>query len=451
MMTRDSIGTERSVFARCARRIVPLLAGIILLNYIDRANVGFAALTMNRDLGFSPSQYGFGAGIFFLGYSVLQVPISLIIHQVGERRGLFWIMIAWGLFSSACAFVRSPFEFYILRFLLGAAEAAFFPVIMMCLIRWFPLNYRGRYTAACQSAAQLAFVIGGPLSGLLLGMDGQAGLRGWQWLFLIEGVPTLIWAVVVYFTLTDEPARARWLSDSDKQIIIAAHKADGPVMQHRIGSALGDWRIYVLGIALFGVSTGDYGLIFWWPQMVQAMGFSNLASSLVVALAYLASIPVAIAWARHSDMHGERRWHIALAALLAAFGLIAASVVPDFRLRLVALTIATAGTLTARPPMNNLPAMFLGGAGAAAGIALYNSIGNSGGFAGPYIIGLLKEHTGSYDMAMAALALGPVISAFIVLLICARLSGRPVLADEFSEATSSTALRRSPGNVGVKP
>jgi ACS family tartrate transporter-like MFS transporter len=424
-MSRDFPQTEREVFARCARRIVPLLAGIVLLNYIDRANVGFAALTMNRDLGFTPAQYGFGAGIFFLGYCVLQVPISLVIHRVGVRRGLFWIMLAWGLFSSACAFVRSPLGFYVLRFFLGTAEAAFFPAIMVCLIRWFPLNYRGRYTAACQSAAQLAFVIGGPLSGLLLGMDRLAGLRGWQWLFLIEGIPTVIWALVVYFRLADGPAEARWLSDRDRQLIIAAHQADGPVMQHRIGPALGDWRIYVLGIALFGVSAGDYGLIFWWPQMVQAMGFSNLMSSLIVALAYLASIPVAIAWARHSDVRGERRWHIALAAFGAAGGLLVASVVPDFRLRLVALAIATAGTLTARPPMNNLPAMFLGGAGATAGMALYNAIGNSGGFAGPFIIGLLKQQTGSYAMAMAALTLGPVISGLVVLLVCARLTPRP--------------------------
>jgi ACS family tartrate transporter-like MFS transporter len=420
--------SEHTVFVRCARRIVPLFAVIVLLNYIDRANIGFAALTMNRDLGFTPSQYGLGAGVFFLGYGVLQVPVSVLIHRIGVRRGLFCIMVAWGLFSSTCAFMHSPISFYVLRFLLGVAEAGFFPAIMVCLTSWFPQNHRARYTAMFQSAAQLAFVIGGPLSGLLLGLDGVGGFRGWQWLFLVEGVPTLIWAVVVLCALPDRPSDAGWLSDSDRQLMATAHARDATVTRHGVRSALFDPRIYILGAALFCVSIGDYGLIFWWPQMVQAMGFSDLTSSLIVAVAYLASIPAAILLARSSDARGERRCHIASAALFSAAGLLVASIAPFYQLQLVALAAATMGTLAARPPMNNLPTVFLGGAGAAAGIALYNAIGNFGGFAGPYMIGLLKEYTGGYQTAMAALAVFPVISAAIILIIGRRLQDRPPLA-----------------------
>ncbi len=369
---------QHRIFVKCAWRLIPLIALVMMMNFIDRVNVGFAALTMNRDLGFSPSVFGFGAGVFYFGYCLLQVPASLLIHRLGARRGLFLTMAAWGLLSSACAFIRSPLSFYVLRFLLGVAEAGFFPAVMVYLTCWFPQSYRGRHTATIQSAAQFAFVVGGPLSGLILGMNQAGGLRNWQWLFLVEGLPTLLLAGLLLRFLPDGPADAPWLSDAERGVIAARLSADDTTEKADFRRAMLDPRIYVLGLALFGIILGEFGLQLWWPQIVQGMGFSNVATGFVVALAYLASIPAAILWARSSDARGERCWHVALAALFAACGLVLASIAVDYRLRLLGMTVATVGLFSARPPINNLPTVFLGGTAAAAGMALYNSIGDPG-------------------------------------------------------------------------
>jgi ACS family tartrate transporter-like MFS transporter len=403
------------LFVKCARRLIPVIALLMMMNYVDRVNVGFAALTMNRDLGFSPSVFGLGAGMFYVGYCLFQVPVSILAARLGAGRVIFCIAASWGLLSSACAFIRNPASFYILRFLLGAAEAGIFPAIMVYLSCWFPQAYRGRHTATIQGAAQFAFVLGGPLSGVMLGMDGVAGFHGWQWLFLVEGLPTLLCAVAILRILPDRPSQAPWLTGEERAVIAARLAADDSTQAQELWKGLCDPRIYALGLALFCVSVGDFGLQLWWPQMVQGMGFSNRSVGFVVALAYLVSIPAAIVLSRSSDVRGERSWHVAFAAMFAASGLILASLAPDYRLRLVGLIAATVGLFASRPPMNNLPLSFLGGSAGAAGMALYNSIGTFGGFAGAAIIGILKQHSGSYASAMAALALGPVISAVIVL------------------------------------
>lgn len=407
--------SDDAVFKKCAWRLIPFIGLLYLTNYIDRVNVGFAALTMNKDLGFSAAIFGFGAGVFFFGYFLFQVPANVILHRVGARRTVFCILAAWGAISAACALVQGPLSFYVLRFLLGVAEAGFFPGMLLYLTYWFPQAYRARCTASFQSAIPLAFVTGSPLSGLILGMDGVAGIHGWQWLFLFEGLPAVLLAVVALKFLPDGPADAAWLSGEEKAAIAARLAAEDTTQSRDLWGALRDPRVFGLGLVCFGVICGLLGMQLWLPQIVQGMGYSNLATGFVVALPFAASVPAMMLWGRSSDVRGERNWHVALAALVAAAGLIVASIAQDGVIVLIALTFAVVGAQSALPPLNNIPSSFLGGAGLAGGVALYNAVGNLGGFFGPTIIGVLKEETGGYAAGMLALALVLVLAAIIVL------------------------------------
>jgi ACS family tartrate transporter-like MFS transporter len=408
---------DKQIFTKCAWRLIPFMVLLYVVNFVDRVNVGFAALTMNRDLGFSPAVYGFGAGILFFSYALFQVPANLMFTRLGARRWVFLMLATWGVISAANALVQGPLSFYALRFLLGAAEAGFFPGMIFYLTLWFPKAYRARFTASFMAAQQLSFIVGAPLSGLVLGLDGVGGLHGWQWLFLVEGLPACLLAIVVLRVLPDGPAEARWLTAEEKRHIAARLDHENAVAPRAFWPALRNPRVIALGLILLALNAGSYGVQLWLPQMVQAMGYSNSATGFIVTLPFIASVLVMILWGRSSDARAERVWHVAFPILIAASGFVVTSFAPSDTLVLVALAFTVIGIDAVNGPFWSLPSSFLSGAAAAGAIALIRTIGAMGGFVGPSIVGALRESTGSYTAGMATLAGTLILAALIALLL----------------------------------
>jgi ACS family tartrate transporter-like MFS transporter len=414
---------EQRIFTKCAWRLVPFMTLLYLVNFIDRVNVGFAALTMNADLHFSPRVFGFGAGIFFVSFALFGVPANWVLQRMGARRWVFLILATWGVLSTSHAFILGTASFYTLRFLLGAAEAGFWPAIIVYLTRWFPQAYLARQIAGFQLAIPFSYVIGGPLASLILGMDGVLDLRGWQWLFLLEGFPPIVLAFAVLKFLPDGPADARWLNGEEKQAIAVRFAAEQSVEERPFWSTLLDLRLYAFGLAFSGNLIVAYGIGLWLPQIVQAMGFADTATGFIVAVPYLVTMAAMFVWARSSDISGERVWHVALAWLLGAFCLAAAAFAKGDLIVLVALGLTTIAATSASPPLNSFVKSMLSGPAAASGMPLYNAIGSLGGFVGPFLIGALKEASGSYSSSMAVLSLLLLLSAAIVITL-----GRAVAA-----------------------
>ena len=406
------------IFTKVARRLIPFMVALYTVSFLDRVNVGFAALTMNKDLGFTPEIYGWGAGIFFFGYFLFEIPSNVILTHVGARRWICRIMASWGVISAANAFVQGPTSFYVLRFLLGLAEAGFAPGMIFYLSLWFPARLRARYAATYFLAIPLTNVIGAPVSGLILGTDGFLGLHGWQWLFVLEALPALVLAVVVFFFLPDGPADARWLDDRERERIageLSLERAAANEHIHDVWSALADSRVILLAAIYFGIVVGLYGIGYWLPQMVQGMGFSNFAIVVLVALPYAAAGIAQYLWGRHSDNSGERVWHVALPAALSAFAFALSAALQSPALVLVALAIAAIGICSTLAPFWAMPPQFLSGKGAAAGIAAINAVGNLGGFIGPYAVGWALQETGNYSGGMMILAGFLLAAAALVL------------------------------------
>ena len=416
--------TEDAVYARVTWRLIPLLFICYVAAYLDRVNVGFAKLQMLNDLKFSEAVYGLGAGIFFIGYFVFEVPSNLLMHRFGARRWIARIMISWGLISGCMMFVTTPTMFYVMRFLLGVAEAGFFPGIILYLTYWYPPERRSKVTSLFMTGIPMAGVIGGPLSGWILkGFDGMAGMAGWKWLFLLEAVPSLILGVVILKFLDDRIGDARWLSAEDKRML--QRNVDAGQAKAESHSALGAFRnpkVWILSAAYFGFIMGLYGIGFWLPSLVKASGISDPATiGWLVALPYAAAVACMIWTSRHSDRTGERRWHIAIPAVAGAVGLVASTLVPQTPLwAIVTLTIATMGILTGLAQFWCLPPAFLGGAAAAAGIALINSVGNLAGFVSPFIVGWIKDTTGSTNNGLFVIAASLLVGGAIVLSLSRR-------------------------------
>jgi len=420
---------SEQVFAKAARRLVPLMALLYLISIIDRLNVGFAALTMNKDLSFSPTVFGFGAGLFFVGYLIFQVPANFVLERVGARRWVFIILSCWGAVSAACAFVQGPLSFYALRFILGIAEAGLFPGIVLYLTYWFPQSHQARLTASFMSASPFAFIVGGPLASFILQMDGALGLHGWQWLFLIEGAPAIVLALVLVRIVPNTPAEASWLSAEEKTLIAARLGEDRPRVEREFLAALMDPRVLALGLAYVAIGAGGYGIRIWLPQIVQGMGFSNFATGFVVAVPYAIAMIAMILWGQSSDRRRERVWHVALPTLLAAAGFIIASVARSDMVVLFALGLVVIGLDAVIGPFWSLPSAFLRGSAAAGGIALINTFGTGlGGFLGSVTIGTLKEETGTYSASMAVLAAALVLASIMVLTFVRAIARRPQLA-----------------------
>jgi ACS family tartrate transporter-like MFS transporter len=410
---------EQRTIAKVSARFVPFLIVCYFVAYLDRVNVGFAALTMNKDLGLSASAFGFGAGIFFLAYFLFEVPSNLLLERIGARTWIARIMFTWGVFSGATAFIRGEMSFYVVRVLLGIAEAGFFPGIIFFLTLWFPAVYRARIIGYFMAAIPLSTVIGAPVSGLLLGLDGFMGMKGWQWLFILEAVPSLILSVVVFFYLTDRPADATWLEPDERDWLVARLRQEQTkretVRRYSVAQALLNPKVLALGLVYFGAVATNYGLSFFLPQIVRAFGVSNFQAGLVTALPYVVGVISIVWWGRHSDRTLERRFHLALPLFVASAGIGVSTALDDPVMKMLALSIAGFGIFGCLPVFWTFPTAFLSGAAAAGGIALINSIGNLAGFAGPYAMGRIKDLTGSYTGGLLSLSAVGFVAMIIVL------------------------------------
>ncbi len=406
-MGGEPLGAADAILARAAKRLIPLMALMYVASFLDRVNISLAALTMNHDLGFSPQVFGLGAGIFFLGYFLFEVPSNLMLEKVGARVWMSRIMLSWGLVSMATAFVKTAFAFYVLRFLLGLAEAGLYPGMILYMTYWFPQATRARFIALFLAAVPAASVIGGPLSGWLLGFDGA--LHGWQWMLLLEGIPSLILGFAVLWLLPERPAAARWLNAGEKAILaerLAADRAD----DHKLGALTGFWqmladkRIWIFILPDFSIVIGLYGMGLWMPQMIKALGFSNLETGFLVALPYVASMIAMVGLGISSDRRRERAWHVAGACFAGALGLLGAVMFHSPVLVMLSFCVAAAGIYGALAVFWTFPTQMLRGMAAAGGLALLNSFSNLGGFFGPFLMGWLKESTGTYTLGMALLS-----------------------------------------------
>jgi len=418
---------ERRTLRRVSWRLVPFLMLLYFVAYIDRVNIGFAALTMKGDLGFSASVLGLGAGIFFWGYFLFEVPSNIVLHKVGARLWIARVMLTWAVISAAMAFVQGPTSFYVVRFLLGAAEAGFFPGIILYLSYWFPARHRAGVTALFMAAAPLSTALGSPLSAALLEMNGLMGLRGWQWLFLLEALPALLLGVAVFFWMTDRPEKAGWLAEDERRWLVGEMQREETTKsfgaRHGSLAGLANPRVLALALIYFGTSAGLYTLGIWAPQIIKQLGATSMTVGLLNAIPPTVSVVAMILWSRHSDRTGERTWHVVLACVAAAIGLGVATAAGSLLGLVAALTLVNIGISCAKPPLWSMPTAFLSGAAAATGIAAINSIGNLGGFAGPVVIGWLKDRTGSYDGGLWFVA-GLLMVSAVVTLLLAR-SGRP--------------------------
>ncbi|WP_045835483.1 MFS transporter [Hyphomicrobium sp. 99] len=406
--------------AKVQYRILPLLIAGYFSAYLDRVNISFAALQMNADLSIQAEAFGFVAGVFFLGYCLFEVPSNIVMSRVGARIWLARIMITWGLLSAGTAFVTGVNGLAVLRFILGAAEAGFFPGVIYYLTNWVPAAERARTVSIFMMAVPISTIVGSPLSGWILdAWDGALGFRGWQWLFILEALPAITLGLICFFVLPDTPAKAKWLTDEERDALLARLAADRkenvPSHSHSIRGALTDRRVLILALSCFGTGIGLYGLGFWLPQIVKSMSLTNKETGLVVAVPYAISALFMWAWGRHSDRTGERIWHIAIPGFVAAAAFALCVFVSSPILLLVLLTIASACTLSIFPVFWTVPAAILSGPAAAAGIALINSVANSSGFFGPYLVGFAKQHGASSQYAIALLAVFMLAGSVLVL------------------------------------
>lgn len=420
---------------RAMWRLLPFLGFCYLLNYVDRVNVGFAALRMNPDLGLSAASYGLGAGLFFVGYFFFEVPSNVILHRVGARLWIARIMVTWGIIASATAFVTNEIGFYAVRFLLGVAEAGFFPGIILYLTYWFPRAQRAKVVALFFLAVPLSTVFGAPISTLLIeNGDGVLGFeQGWRFMFFAEGIPAILFGFLVLVLLPDRPTRARWLTPDQAQALeatIAAEDTEQVPETTGMRDALRDGRVIALSVVYFGVVFGLYVLAFFLPQVVSELQerfgveFSLVQIGLITAVPYAVASVVMLLNARHSDATGERTWHVAAPAFVGAAGVAVALFMDSPYLVIAAMCVCAAGVFAAIPVIWQIPPTFLTGVGAAAGIALINSFGNLSGFVGPYLTGWLQGVTGDFRAGMFVVA-GFMVLSGVVVLVVGRKAGAP--------------------------
>ena len=429
---------EQTTIKKVTWRLIPFLLLLYIVAWLDRVNVGFAALQMNQDLGFSSTVYGFGAGVFFAGYALFEIPSNLVLARVGARRWIARIMFTWGLISISMIFIHNSTTFYILRFLLGVAEAGFLPGIIYYLGNWYPAAQRARAVGWFMAAIPLSIVIGGPMAGLLLELNGLLGLTGWQWLFLLEGIPAVLLSFVTLVYLTDHPEQAKWLHREQKEWLSNIIRSEQTLAreQHQVGltQALLHPTVWQLALIMFTCQTGSYGLSLWIPQILKELsGLSDFLTGMITAIPYLAAAIGMVLIGAHSDRTGERFLHIAIPSMIAVIGFSLSAVLTSPIPGLIALTVAAVGDLGSRGPFWALPGRFLSGSAAAGGIALINTVGSVGGFVGPYAMGLVRDMTGGYTGGLLFLAALLFIGAIGTL----HLRRAPVLAEAAANAKTS--------------
>ena len=419
---------EEATYLKVTWRLIPLLLLCYIVAYLDRVNVGFAKLQMAGELGFSDAVYGLGAGMFFIGYFFFEVPSNIILHRVGARVWIARIMVTWGIVSGGMMFIQTETQFYVMRFLLGLAEAGFFPGIILYLTYWYPSHRRARIVSMFMTGIPLAGVIGGPLSGWIMkSWDQVNGLHGWQWMFLLEAIPSVLIGVVVYFYLDDRITSAKWLKDEERDLLqkrIEEEESDKehvPMMQ-----VFKSGRMWTMSAIYFTMAMSLYGVSFWLPTIIKGMGVTdNLEIGMLSSLPWIASVFSMLLFARSADKMRERRWHVIVPMLMGSTGLILSVLLSsNHYLSFAALILACMGIVSAIPLFWSLPTAFLVGAGAAAGIAAINSIANLAGFLAPYLVGWLKQLTSSTDSGMYMLAAALVIGAAITLMVPAKLVNR---------------------------
>ena len=428
--TRTATATlEAHAYRTVTLRLLPFLMLCYVAAYLDRVNVGFAKLDMLGDLGFSETAYGLGAGTFFIGYFLFEVPSNIILHRVGARIWIGRIMITWGLVSALFMFTTTPVMFYALRFTLGLAEAGFFPGIILYLTYWYPSERRARMISLFMTAIPISGILGGPLSGWIMqSMEGLNGWRGWQWLFLVEAIPALVMGVATLWYLDNGIRSATWLTDAEKALLERKLDDDrAHVVEHpTLAAVFADRRLWRMCLIYFCCVIGQYGLTFWLPTLVQQAGVSGaLDIGLLTAVPYIGGVVAMILFGRSADRHLERRWHLAIPMVMGALGLALSAVAGTHTaVAILCLTIAAGGILTCAPLFWSLPTALLGGAAAAAGIAAINSIGNLAGFVSPYGIGWLKDVTSSTEAGMFAVSAVLVFGACVVMTVPAKLVNR---------------------------
>ncbi|WP_020502091.1 MFS transporter [Sciscionella marina] len=420
---------QRAVMRKVVRRIVPLLCLLYLVNYVDRVNIGFAGPNgMTDELGMSATVFGLASGIFFLGYLVLEVPSNLLLQRFGARRWLARIMASWGVLVCVIAFVPNQTTLVILRFLLGIAEAGFFPGVILYLTYWFPAAYRARMVALFMAAVPISTVLGSTLSSLIIqGLDGWLGLTGWRVMFLVEGVPALLLAVVTWFCLTDRPEQARWLSAQEREWLSGTLLTEQNSVHNRhqwsLRRALTHPRIIALAFVYFGIAYGLYALGFFLPTIVKgfaeqyATSYSTIQTGLITAVPYVFGALLMVPWARHGDRSGERVWHVAIPVVLGGLAIPVALYLGSPLATMIAVTVCAVGVCAALPTFWALPSEFLTGTAAAAGLALINSLGNISGFAAPYITGWLRDLTGTQNAGMWVVGACMLAGAVTVVLL----------------------------------
>ncbi|CAH0307145.1 Putative metabolite transport protein NicT [Massilia sp. Bi118] len=404
----STIDEASKAYSKVAWRLLPFLFLCYVFAYLDRVNVGFAKLQMMSDLGLSEAVYGMGAGVFFAGYLMFEVPSNIVMLKVGARKWITRIMVTWGVISAAMMYVSTPASFYALRFLLGVAEAGFFPAILLYLTYWFPAGRRGKVTALFMTGIPMSGVIGGPLSGLIMGtMDNVGGYHAWQWVFVLEAIPTIILGCMAWFYLDDKVADAKWLDDSEKSLIeheLNQDKQGGHL--HNLRDGLVNPRVWLLSAIYLFYTMGLYGISFWLPTIIKASGVSSTFDiGMLTSIPYAAATVTMILVGRSSDIRRERRWHLALAGVAGAVGLTWSAAYGDNTpIAMLALTLATMGIITTISQFWLLPPAVLTGAAAAAGIALANSVGSVSGMIAPYMLGVVKTMTNSTNAGVIAIA-----------------------------------------------
>jgi ACS family tartrate transporter-like MFS transporter len=427
----ETIG--RSALRRATWRLVPFLCLLYFINYIDRVNIGFAALTMNKDLGLTASMFGVGASMFFVTYVLCEVPSNIILTKVGARRWIGRIMISWGIVSAAMSLISGEGSFYTLRALLGIAEAGFFPGIIFFLTQWFPAAHRARIIGLFMVGMPLSGVIGAPVSTFILGaFDGLGGMAGWRWMFVVEAVPAILLGLTCFTLLPDRPADAKWFTPDERAWLVGAlereRQATDAVRTYSVWQGLVNARVLLLCVFFFFLGSGLYGSVFWLPQIVKSFGLSTMTVGFVTMIPYVAAVIAMLLWPRHSDKTGERAWHVIIPVTASAIGFFIASATLDTPIIAVfGLSLACVGIYATFPVFWTWPTAFLTGPAAAAAVALITSAGNLSGIVAPAVIGWSRDTTGGFAMAMAGLGASLVIAAVLGLMLAPRGVGVPAL------------------------
>jgi MFS transporter, ACS family, tartrate transporter len=427
---------ERSAMRKVYLRLLPFAVLSYVLAYVDRINVSFAGLTMREDIGMSAGTFGFAVGMFYWGYFIFEVPSNVILEKIGARIWIARIMITWGILAGATAMVTGPTSFAIVRFLLGVAEAGFFPGIILYFTYWFPSHHHARIVSGFLVGLPVAVAVGAPISTGLLALDGLFGLKGWQVMYIAEAIPTVAIGVLTYFVLTDRPEQAKFLTAEERNWLVtriaAERRATEAVRKFTLWEALYNPKVLLLALNYIGIVTASLGMLIFIPQMIKSLGsYSNMTVGWLTMIPYLCGAAAMVVWGRISDRMNERRWNLFFGCVLSTVGLVIAGLTMGTWWALVGMSIAAMGFYGSKGPFFAMPPMFLSGAGLAAGIAWINSLGNLGGFFGPWYVGVMKDLTGSYAGGLYGLALLGLVAAIVCALflhIPNRLSSEAIVA-----------------------